>query len=145
MDSVCADNQTTPNSLDHNNTTVAAMEPAQSTQQPPSDAVVNNAEPQTQTYDVLFPSLPSGSGPGSASGSGSGPIGDSLWSKKPMLMSSTVTQVFHIPVEERKDQVFFHFSYQKILCRFKLKANFSKKPAKNFPAKDPRTRIFNNP
>ena len=27
------------------------------------------------------------------------------WGKKPMLMGSTVTQVFHIPVEERKDQI----------------------------------------
>ena len=38
-------------------------------------------------------------------GSGSSSSAGSAWSKKPMLMSSTVTQVFHIPVEERKDQL----------------------------------------
>ena len=37
--------------------------------------------------------------------SGGSSSAGSAWSKKPMLTSSTVTQVFHIPVEERKDQV----------------------------------------
>ena len=56
------------------------------------------------TYDDLFPSLPVAAPPtASAKVSGGGPIGD--WNKKPMLSSSTVTQVFHIPMEERRGQL----------------------------------------
>merc|ERR1719361_3145453 len=69
---------------------------------------VAEEQPQTaapQTYDVLFPSLPTAAPAQSGGPSSAG----SAWSKKPMLMSSTVTQVFHIPVEERKDQVTGHF------------------------------------
>merc|ERR1719361_1049380 len=69
---------------------------------------VAEEQPQTaapQTYDVLFPSLPTAAPAQSGGPSSAG----RAWSKKPMLMSSTVTQVFHIPVEERKDQVTGHF------------------------------------
>jgi len=60
--------------------------------------------PVTATsYDDLFPSLPSaGPSSGTIAGSG-GPTGG--WNRKPVLAPSTVTQVFHIPVEERKGQL----------------------------------------
>lgn len=51
-----------------------------------ADAV--NNEPQT--YDDLFPSLPTAA-PTRGGRGGPASIGD--WNKKPMLMSSTVTQV----------------------------------------------------
>ena len=53
------------------------------------------------TYDDLFPSLPTATQVAAAAKSG--PIGD--WNKKPVLTSSSVTQVFHIPVEERRGQM----------------------------------------
>jgi len=58
-----------------------------------------------KSYDDLFPSLPASAtpagGPGGRTGSGAAPIGE--WHRKPMLASSTVTQVFRIPMEERKN------------------------------------------
>jgi len=49
------------------------------------------------TYDQQFPSLGGGGPPASTT---EPPIG--RWNKKPPLQSSTITQVFHIPAEERK-------------------------------------------
>lgn len=54
--------------------------------------------PQVPTYDQQFPSL--GGGP-TPENNQANPIG--RWNTKPTLRSSTVTQVFHIPAEERKD------------------------------------------
>jgi len=48
------------------------------------------------TYDQQFPSLGGGALPPNSAP----PIG--RWNKKPPLQSSTITQVFHIPAEERK-------------------------------------------
>ena len=48
------------------------------------------------TYDQQFPSLGGGSVPVTTAP----PIG--RWNKKPPLQSTTITQVFHIPPEERK-------------------------------------------
>ena len=54
-----------------------------------------------KTYDDLFPSLPAGKPTG---GSGGGnPLGE--WNRKPKVASTTVTQVFVIPMEERKNQI----------------------------------------
>lgn len=62
-----------------------------------SDAVVQEQQ-KSQDYEDLFPKLP-----------GAAPTGisaNSAW-QKPMkpIMTSSITSVFHIPVEERKDQV----------------------------------------
>lgn len=54
-------------------------------------------EAPVKSYDDLFPSLPQ-SAPGQP-GQGKA-MGE--WGKKPVLASTTVTQVFNIPVEERK-------------------------------------------
>ncbi len=57
-------------------------------------------EPPAKSYDDLFPSLPA-SAPSASGAPGAAPIGE--WNRKPiMFASSTVTQVFRIPVEERK-------------------------------------------
>jgi len=50
------------------------------------------------TYDQQFPSL--GGGSGGPVANTAPPIG--RWNKKPPLQSTTITQVFHIPPEERK-------------------------------------------
>ena len=64
-------------------------------EQPEAAAAV--AAPAT-SYDDLFPSLPASAPPATASAA---PIGE--WNRKPLMFaSSTVTQVFRIPVEERK-------------------------------------------
>jgi hypothetical protein len=120
MDSVCAETNatlTTTNSAESNGNAmenndannvaaVDAVVDVDSTPTTSSTSTTQNQEPAT--YDDLFPSLPAGrgnSGPGGASGST--PIGE--WNRKPMLLSTSVTQVFHIPVEERKDQASGHF------------------------------------
>jgi len=60
---------------------------------------VDNAEVDNiPTYDQQFPSLGGGSTPSATMTAP--PIG--RWNKKPPLQSSTITQVFHIPAEERK-------------------------------------------
>jgi ribosomal protein S3 len=54
-----------------------------------------------KSYDDLFPSLPMAA-PGQANNA---PVGGGQWNRKPMLASlasSTVTQVFRVPIEERK-------------------------------------------
>jgi len=66
-----------------------------------SDAVVQEQQ-KSQDYEDLFPKLP-----------GAAPTGisaNSAW-QKPMkpIMTSSITSVFHIPVEERKDQVMADF------------------------------------
>jgi len=109
MDSVCADtslNQQQPAAVAETveQAAPADADPAMDSSTSNADAVVSNSE-QPQTYDDLFPSLPTAA-PAQSGGPNSA---GSAWSKKPMLMSSTVTQVFHIPVEERKDQVPGHF------------------------------------
>lgn len=109
MDSVCAEN----NNID--------MENNKETNN--SDAVEQQQQ-QPQTYDDLFPSLPTAP-KGNASGAGSNPIGD--WNKKPMLMSSTVTQVFHIPLEERKDQATGNFGERSTEDSYKLIKNVMEK------------------
>merc|ERR1712223_953606 len=118
MDTVCADTSLNMNEQpsDLAAEPVVAMEASSA---PPTETPVavmeSNAnapeavvavEEKPQTYDVLFPALAAPAAP--TSGNGPSSTG-SAWTKKPMLMSSTVTQVFHIPVEERKDQVTGHF------------------------------------
>jgi hypothetical protein len=73
---------------------------------PAPDAVAPQPIPgaPVKSYDDLFPSLPL-SAPGGTS-AGNAPIGGGQWNKKPMLASTTVTQVFRIPVEERKNFAF---------------------------------------
>jgi len=69
---------------------------------PATDPTINGADIETEnipTYDQQFPSLGGGAAPLPASNSAN-PIG--RWNKKPPLQSSTITQVFHIPAEERK-------------------------------------------
>jgi len=58
-------------------------------------STTNQTEEQVPTYDQQFPSL--GGGVGS-----SGP-GFATWNVKPKLQASTITQVFHIPAEERRE------------------------------------------
>jgi len=55
------------------------------------------------TYDQQFPSLGGGSGAGAGSDA-STPAPFGRWNAKPRVQSSTITQVFHIPAEERKGQ-----------------------------------------
>merc|ERR1719412_583800 len=89
MDSVSsADNNNQTNSTQDHNT---MAEPST------SDAVVQEQQ-KSQDYEDLFPKLP-GAAPTSVSA-------NSAW-QKPMkpIMTSSITSVFHIPVEERKDQV----------------------------------------
>merc|ERR1719412_1074122 len=89
MDSVSSavNNNQTNSTQDHN----TMAEPST------SDAVVQEQQ-KSQDYEDLFPKLP-----------GAAPTGisaNSAW-QKPMkpIMTSSITSVFHIPVEERKDQV----------------------------------------
>ena len=63
----------------------------------PAQAAEETSPPES-TYDNLFPSLPMGK-PGAAAASAN-PIGE--WNKKPRVATATVTQVFDIPMEERK-------------------------------------------
>lgn len=63
-----------------------------------ADAGVEDAaghEDAPKTYDDLFPSLPASAQPVSGASAG-------VWNKKPKFVSSTVTQMFRIPFEERK-------------------------------------------
>jgi len=134
MDSVCADTSLTPQQQPAVDMVEAVPEQVVDTPAPEvvnadppandsstnsnADAAPTTAAPsateqpqpvqpkEPATYDDLFPSLPTAA-PGQ---SGNGSSAGNAWSKKPsMIMSSTVTQVFHIPVEERKDQVSGHF------------------------------------
>jgi len=115
MDSVCADTPCSPVVEATNVTTMDNNNVETVTSSADAVTVTTTQEPQDQTYDDLFPSLPTSAPPrggrgGANSGSGGAsalPIGE--WKKKPMLMSSSITQVFHIPVEERKDQGSAHF------------------------------------
>jgi len=52
------------------------------------------------TYDQQFPSLGGGAGAGPGAAAAPAPFGS--WNVKPRVQSSTITQVFHIPAEERK-------------------------------------------
>jgi len=61
----------------------------------PTPATTSQPEVEVPTYDQQFPSLGGGVGP-------SGP-GFATWNVKPKLMASTITQVFHIPAEERRE------------------------------------------
>jgi len=122
MDSVCADTslnqqvepavvaETVPEQVEASE---ANTDPTNDSSNSNADAVTTPAsnpepeKPQSQNYEDLFPSLPMAAAPAQ---SGTGNAAPSPWGKKPMsLTSSTVTQVFHIPVEERKDQLSGHF------------------------------------
>jgi hypothetical protein len=97
---------TEPTTMDVNGTSTAAdLATSDEMMEPSTSATTTAASTVTPcTYDDLFPSLPVAAPPtASAKVSGGGPIGD--WNKKPMLSSSTVTQVFHIPMEERRGQL----------------------------------------
>merc|ERR1712223_1788327 len=88
MDTVCADTSLNMNEQpsDLAAEPVVAMEASSA---PPSETPVA-VEEKPQTYDVLFPALAAPAAP--TSGNGPSSTG-SAWTKKPMLMSSTVTQV----------------------------------------------------
>jgi len=76
------------------------MQQAESESPVAPEEEVTNGEVEVEhvpTYDQQFPSLGGGGPPASNS---EPPIG--RWNKKPPLQSSTITQVFHIPAEERK-------------------------------------------
>jgi len=60
--------------------------------------VTNSAE--VPTYDQQFPSLGGGLGGSGQETNQPNPFG--RWNTKPRVQSSTITQVFHIPAEERK-------------------------------------------
>ncbi len=95
---------TEPTTMDVNGTSNADDVTATPTDEmnEPSTSTSTTAPPCT--YDDLFPSLPAAAPPTAAlKAPGGGPSGD--WNKKPMLSSSTVTQVFHIPMEERRGQL----------------------------------------
>lgn len=100
MDSVCADTSSpvveSTTTMENNNV------------ENPSDAVVmkNTVEQQPQdSYAELFPALGAPTGALSFGGNDQGGA-PNKWINKPLLQlqPSTMTQVFHIPVEERKDQ-----------------------------------------
>jgi len=75
-----------------NGTNNSAVEENEHEQTP---ATTSQPEVEVPTYDQQFPSLGGGVGP-------SGP-GFATWNVKPKLMASTITQVFHIPAEERRE------------------------------------------
>jgi hypothetical protein len=70
------------------NGTSNAAEGSDEMMEPSTSAAAATAPP---TYDDLFPSLPMAAQKASSAKVGGGPIGD--WNKKPVLSSSTVTQV----------------------------------------------------
>jgi len=80
--------------------TTAEMENVSAPPPPPTQA------PQT-TYDDLFPSLqaPANLKRGGEGEGGASPHGGAWGSRKPVLMSSTVTQVLNIPMAERRSGV----------------------------------------
>ena len=111
MDSVCADT-----TLSNMNPVAESASDIVETPTTTTDAVNDNTTAtnaatttteQPATYDDLFPSLPASALGGAERSGGGPPIGD--WHKKPKVLSTTVTQVFHIPVEERKDQTSGNF------------------------------------
>jgi len=55
---------------------------------------------EVPTYDQQFPSLGGGLGGSGTEANAPNPFG--RWNTKPRVQSSTITQVFHIPAEERK-------------------------------------------
>jgi len=66
---------------------------------PPAEAAPAPPAVEAPTYDDQFPTL--GGGPGGAPRAPTvRPFGE--WANKPRVQSSTITQVFHIPAEERK-------------------------------------------
>ena len=95
---------TEPTTMDVNGTSNAEDVTATPTDEMNEPSTSTSATAPPCTYDDLFPSLPAAAPPTAAlKAPGGGPIGD--WNKKPMLSSSTVTQVFHIPMEERRGQL----------------------------------------
>jgi len=84
-----------------NGTTISAMDtqenPAEPEQTTSETTVTSPSQPEeVPTYDQQFPSLGGGGG-------GSGSPGIASWNVKPRMQASTITQVFHIPAEERKE------------------------------------------
>jgi len=59
-----------------------------------------NTSAEVPTYDQQFPSLGGGLGGSGPETNQPNPFG--RWNTKPRVQSSTITQVFHIPAEERK-------------------------------------------
>ena len=101
MDSVCADTNTTlTNSAEAANSNGTMMDQSNPNNHPeqagaggidqPQASTSQQQQDQPQTYDDLFPSLPMGRS-GATNAPKANPIGE--WNKKPMILSSTVTQV----------------------------------------------------
>jgi len=63
-----------------------------------TSTTIVNGNSEVPTYEDQFPTLGGGPAPGVTVNN---PIGS--WNTKPKLRSTNVTQVFHIPAEERKD------------------------------------------
>ena len=101
MDSVCADTNnstaTTAPTLTNQNNNVSTEANGITNTMDPQNSAIESVEPSTsqeqqpQTYDDLFPSLPTAPRGGPNAAPKSNPIGE--WNKKPMILSSTVTQV----------------------------------------------------
>ena len=60
---------------------------------PAADATAATEQQPAKSYDDLFPSLPTSGRNPAAGGGGPAPIGGGQWNRKPVLASSTVTQV----------------------------------------------------
>jgi len=82
-------------------TDIAPVEQQQPEQETIEETVTTQSPPEpiveVPTYDQQFPSLGGGGGGGPGAG------GIPTWNAKPRMQSSTITQVFHIPTEERKE------------------------------------------
>jgi len=68
------------------------------TETPTAEVIAAPPAAEAPTYDDQFPTL--GGGPGAPRPTTARPFGE--WANKPRVQSSTITQVFHIPAEERK-------------------------------------------
>jgi len=87
--------------MDTPDSTESGTDISPSDQATPEPVEVPPAPPAVEapTYDDQFPTL--GGGPGSGPRAATArPFGE--WANKPRVQSSTITQVFHIPAEERK-------------------------------------------
>jgi len=83
-----SESETTPD-IENGSETTPEPAPAEAPAPPAAEA---------PTYDDQFPTL--GGGPGAPRAASVQPFG--TWANKPRVQSSTITQVFHIPSEERK-------------------------------------------
>lgn len=71
------------------------------TETPPAETSPAPPAAEAPTYDDQFPTLGGGPGAGGPSAAPKQPF-HGAWGNKPRVQSSTITQVFHIPAEERK-------------------------------------------